>query len=63
MFLRICPDELLPWYRNPGGVIDIADCYNGDDCWLGPYFWADAHGGLDNQSTAWLRQLPAPPRG
>ncbi|MBX7123016.1 MAG: PKD domain-containing protein [Opitutaceae bacterium] len=45
--LRICPEELLPWYNNPSRFINIADSYNGDDCWLGPYFGADAHGGLD----------------
>jgi len=27
--------------------LDIRDCYCADDCWLGPYFGANAHNGLD----------------
>ncbi|MFW6146035.1 MAG: hypothetical protein ACOC7R_01725 [Planctomycetota bacterium] len=45
---RICPVLLHPWCPLPDGGIDIArDCYDGADCWCGPYFGADAHGGLD----------------
>jgi PKD repeat protein len=44
---RICPDVLRTWCPLPSNTLDISDCYNGDDCWLGPYFGADAHGGLD----------------
>ena len=25
----------------------MRECYNGDDCWMGAYFGASAHGGLD----------------
>lgn len=45
--LPICPQELTNWYPNPGNFISIAESYNGDDAWLGPYFGADLHGGLD----------------
>ncbi|MDH7571653.1 MAG: PKD domain-containing protein, partial [Armatimonadota bacterium] len=44
---RICPEEVFSWYANPAGFIDLADTYNGDDCWLGAYQGVDAHGGLD----------------
>ncbi|MCX8035840.1 MAG: hypothetical protein N3D11_02065 [Candidatus Sumerlaeia bacterium] len=29
------------------GRIDIRDCYNGEDCWMGPYNGGAAHCGLD----------------
>ncbi|MFW6161599.1 MAG: PKD domain-containing protein [Planctomycetota bacterium] len=45
--LPVCPQPMHPWYRNEGQCIDIADCYNGDDCWLGPYLGRACHGGLD----------------
>ena len=45
--LPICPQEMQPWYRNDGNFIDIKDCYNGDDCWLGAYLGRACHGGLD----------------
>lgn len=45
--MRICPPMLHPWCPLPEGGLKISDCYNGDDCWLGAYFGADAHGGLD----------------
>jgi PKD repeat protein len=44
---RIAPVMLRSWYPNDKNFIDIADTYNGDDCWMGPYQGADAHGGLD----------------
>lgn len=44
---RICPDELKPWIPLPPDTLDIKDCYCADDCWLGPYFGANAHNGLD----------------
>lgn len=44
---RICPMLLHPWCPLPEDGLRISDCYDGDDCWLGPYFGADAHGGLD----------------
>ncbi len=57
--LRICPEELLPWFPGERRFIDIADTYNGDDCWLGPYFGADAHGGLDvNQPIGTVNFTP-----
>ncbi len=45
--LPICPESLQPWYPNNAGRIDIRDCYNGEDCWMGPYNGAAAHCGLD----------------
>lgn len=44
---RICPVRLHPWCPLPKGGLRIEDCYQGSDCWLGPYFGVDAHGGLD----------------
>ena len=43
----ICPEEVGLWCPCEEGFIDIGHCYNGDDCWLGPYMGASAHGGLD----------------
>jgi hypothetical protein len=45
--LPICPEPLKPWYPNDTGRIDIRDCYNGEDCWMGPYGGTAAHCGLD----------------
>lgn len=45
--LRICPDALHPWCPLPEGGLRIEDCYRGEDCWLGAYNGASAHGGLD----------------
>jgi len=44
---RICPVLLHPWCPLPAGGLRIEDCYNGEDVWLGAYFGAEAHGGLD----------------
>jgi hypothetical protein len=44
---RMCPVLLHPWCPLPEDGLRITDCYDGDDCWLGPYQGADAHGGLD----------------
>ncbi len=44
---RICPDRLHPWCPLPEGGLRIQDCYEGADCWMGPYWGAEAHGGLD----------------
>ncbi len=49
---RICPDELLPWYPNSARFISIGDSNNGDDCWMGAFSGADAHGGLDINQPA-----------
>jgi len=45
--LPICPEPLHPWYPNETGTLNIGDCYNGEDCWMGPYGGAAAHCGLD----------------
>jgi len=44
---RICPELLHPWCPLPGGGLRIENCYNGEDVWMGAYFGAAAHGGLD----------------
>ncbi len=45
--LRICPQRIHPWCPLPEGGLRIQDCYRGEDCWLGAYNGASAHGGLD----------------
>lgn len=45
--LRICPERLHPWCPLPEGGLKIEQCYRGEDCWLGAYYGASAHGGLD----------------
>ena len=45
--LPICPEPLALWYECPEKRIGIQDCYNGEDCWMGPYSGAHAHCGLD----------------
>lgn len=45
--LRICPEKLHPWCPLPEGGLKIEDCYGGEDCWMGTYHGASAHGGLD----------------
>lgn len=45
--LEICPTLLHPWCPLPEGGLRIEEAYQGSDCWLGPYFGVDAHGGLD----------------
>jgi hypothetical protein len=44
---RICPEPVHPWCPLRREGLWINDCYNGEDCWLGPYFGCSAHGGLD----------------
>lgn len=44
---RICPVLLHPWCPLPEGGLRVENCYNGEDVWLGAYFGAAAHGGLD----------------
>ncbi len=44
---RICPERLHPWCPLPEGGLRIEQCYRGEDCWLGAYDGASAHGGLD----------------
>jgi len=45
--LPICPEPILPWYPNASAHLDISQCYDGEDCWMGPYNGASAHCGLD----------------
>ncbi len=45
--LRVCPERLHPWCPLSEGALRIEDCYRGEDCWLGAYDGAAAHGGLD----------------
>lgn len=45
--LRICPPLLHAWTVLPERRLRIDDAYDGTNCWLGPYFGAEAHGGLD----------------
>lgn len=45
--LRACPVRLHPWCPLPPGRLRAHDAYNGEDVWMGPYFGASAHGGLD----------------
>jgi len=44
---RICPEKLALWCPLPEKGLRIEDCYRGEDCWLGAYNGASAHGGLD----------------
>ncbi|MHC5056309.1 MAG: hypothetical protein ACYTKD_16540 [Planctomycetota bacterium] len=44
---RICPGPVHPWSPLPPGGLRIEDCYRGEDCWMGAYDGASAHGGLD----------------
>jgi hypothetical protein len=44
---RICPVLLHPWCPLPPGSLRVADCYRGEDTWLGPYDGRSCHGGLD----------------
>lgn len=45
--ISICPEEIKPWCPMARDFIDIKECYNGDDCWLGAFHGKEAHGGLD----------------
>ncbi|MFW5872756.1 MAG: hypothetical protein ACOCVN_02095, partial [bacterium] len=44
---RICPEPVFSFYDNKENHIDIAQCFEGNDCWMGAYNGYDAHGGLD----------------
>ena len=55
----ICPTPLRPWFGDAPAVPDIAHCYNGEDCWMGPYAGAFAHCGLDiNMPAGTLLKSP-----
>lgn len=43
----ICPEKIFPWCPLPPEGLDIKDCFRGEDCWLGCFDGASAHGGLD----------------
>lgn len=43
----ICPVKLHPWCPLPAGGLRVEQCYNGEDVWMGAYYGAAAHGGLD----------------
>jgi PKD repeat protein len=45
--LRICPEQTKPWLNEDKNFIDVGRCYNGDDCYLGPYLGQACHVGLD----------------
>ena len=45
--LRVCPETVHPWCPLPAGGLRVEDCYRGEDCWMGAYDGASAHGGLD----------------
>jgi len=45
--LRICPQELHPWIDDDRDFLDVGACYNGDDCYLGPYLGRACHVGMD----------------
>ncbi len=45
--LRICPPELQPWIEDDRDRLDAGECYNGDDCYLGPYLGQACHVGMD----------------
>jgi hypothetical protein len=45
--LRICPQETHPWIDDERDSLQVGACYNGDDCYLGPYLGQACHVGLD----------------
>lgn len=45
--LSICPEPVGPWFPHAEQGLDIRNCYNGEDCWMGPYGGGLAHCGLD----------------
>jgi len=45
--LRVCPQETHPWLDEPQNFLDVGRCYNGDDCYLGPYLGQACHVGMD----------------
>ena len=45
--VSICPETMAHWVDLPRGRPVIEECYNGEDCWMGPYGGKFAHCGLD----------------
>jgi len=57
--LQICPEETRPWLDERQNHIDVGRCYNGDDCYLGPYLGRACHVGMDiNHSKGSLLFAP-----
>ena len=63
---RVCPDELMPWYRDSTAVagkeyanlrIDARDTYKGDNMHMGGYWGATPHRGLDINMRAGTRMI------
>jgi hypothetical protein len=43
----IAPEAIGTWYVGQPAVLDLRECYMGEDCWMGPYAGGAAHCGLD----------------
>jgi len=44
---RICPQQTRPWIQDERDQLEVGKCYNGDDCYLGPYLGQACHVGMD----------------
>lgn len=47
MTLRICPEQTSVWIDDDREGLKVGECYNGDDCYLGPYLGEACHVGMD----------------
>ncbi|PCJ98708.1 MAG: hypothetical protein COA50_00230 [Flavobacteriaceae bacterium] len=43
----ICPVKISNWFVHKNEKIEVKNAYSGNDTWMGTYFGADLHGGLD----------------
>jgi hypothetical protein len=43
----ICPEPLSNWCALPEQRLRVSEAYRGEDTWMGTYYGADLHGGLD----------------
>lgn len=50
--LSICPQPIHPFCPLPKEGLKIGQCFRGEDCWMGAYNGAEAHGGLDINHAA-----------
>ncbi|MBV6643446.1 MAG: PKD domain-containing protein [Cyclobacteriaceae bacterium] len=50
--MSICPEEVGNWMNVPDEQLLVRKSYSGEDTWLGTYFGADLHGGLDYSMTS-----------
>jgi len=50
--LSICPEPISIWLDIPDNRLDVGNCYNGENCWMGPYHGGLAHCGLDINMSA-----------